>query len=101
MKLFPLMALCWGCAFTFLQVKKVFFGLRADVEHGNFEKLDVMHHLTSGFKSLYTQRSIDGLYVIRSSLGGAGMTEWSGIPALIAFIGPSITYEGDNSVMAQ
>lgn len=29
------------------------------------------------------------------------MTEWSGIPALIAFLGPSVTYEGDNSVMAQ
>lgn len=29
------------------------------------------------------------------------MTEWSGIPAAIGFLGPSVTYEGDNSVMAQ
>ena len=29
------------------------------------------------------------------------MTEWSGIPAVISFLGPSVTYEGDNSVMAQ
>ena len=60
-----------------------------------------MHHLTSGLKSLCTQRGIDGLYITRQSIGGAGMTEWSGIPAAIAFLGPSVTYEGDNSVMAQ
>ena len=28
------------------------------------------------------------------------MTEWSGMPALIAFFGPCVTLEGDNSVMA-
>lgn len=72
-----------------------------EANDGNFEKLDVMHHLTSGFKSIFTQRGIEGLYQVRQSIGGAGMTEWSGIPALIAFLGPSVTYEGDNSVMAQ
>ena len=29
------------------------------------------------------------------------MTVWSGIPSIIDFFGPTITYEGDNSVMAQ
>lgn len=54
MKLFPLMAISYAMVFTFAQVKKVFLDLKKDVEHGNFEKLDIMHHLTSGFKSLFT-----------------------------------------------
>lgn len=29
------------------------------------------------------------------------MTEWSGIPAIIDFHGPTVTYEGVNTVMAQ
>ena len=29
------------------------------------------------------------------------MTVWSGIPNIIDFFGPTVTYEGDNSVMAQ
>ena len=39
--------------------------------------------------------------MVRQSIGGAGMTAWSGLPSIIAFIGPAVTYEGDNSVMAQ
>lgn len=101
MKLFPLLAINYNMIFTFLEVKKLFTALIREAEQHNFEKLDIMHHLTSGFKSLFTQRGIEGLYTARQSIGGAGMTEWSGIPAAIAFLGPSVTYEGDNSVMAQ
>lgn len=70
--------------FTFMEVKKLFQSLIKDSEDQNFEKLDILHHLSSGFKSLFTQRAIEGLYTARQSIGGAGMTEWSGIPALIA-----------------
>lgn len=101
MKLFPLLALNYAMVFTFLEIKKIFITLMKEAEQSNFEKIQIMHHLTSGLKSLCTQRGIEGLYTARQSIGGAGMTEWSGIPAVIAFLGPSITYEGDNSVMAQ
>jgi len=100
MKLLPLLALNYAMIFTNIEIKKLFLTLMKDAESQNFEKLDIMHHLTSGLKSLCTSRGIEGLYVARQSIGGAGMTEWSGIPAIIAFLGPSITYEGDNSVMA-
>lgn len=101
MKLFPLLAFNYAIIFTFLEIKKLFQALIKEAKDSNYEKLDIMHHLTSGLKSLCTQRCVDGLYVTRQSIGGAGMTEWSGIPAAIAFLGPSVTYEGDNSVMAQ
>lgn len=38
--------------------------------------------------------------MIRQSLGGAGYTAWSGLPALIEDYSPTVTYEGDNTVMA-
>lgn len=52
-------------------------------------------------KSLYTQIVNDGLFVIRQSLGGAGYSGWSGIPRLIEDYSPQVTFEGDNTVMAQ
>jgi len=59
-----------------------------------------MHHLSSGMKSIYTQDSMDGLLVVRQSVGGAGYSAWSGLPYLIDDWSPSVTFEGDNTVMA-
>ena len=41
------------------------------------------------------------MFQIRQSLGGAGYSAWSGIPYLIDDYSPEVTYEGDNTVMAQ
>jgi len=71
----------------------------AEVKEGNFELMDQFHHLSSGYKSLFTQRTMESLNVIRQSLGGAGFSAWSGIPYLIAYFASAITYEGDNTVM--
>jgi acyl-CoA oxidase len=38
---------------------------------------------------------------IRQCIGGAGYSAWSGIPRLIEDFSPQITFEGDNTVMAQ
>ena len=59
-----------------------------------------MHHLSSGFKSLCTQRAMDGLMQIRQSIGGAGYSAWSGIPSIVSDFSAAVTYEGDNTVMA-
>lgn len=44
---------------------------------------------------------MDGLMLIRQSIGGAGYTAWSGIPSIITDFSSAVTYEGDNTVMAQ
>jgi hypothetical protein len=72
-----------------------------DAKKGEFELLDIMHHYTSGMKSLFTQECYDNLIAIRQSLGGAGYSAWSGIPSMIENYSPSVTFEGDNTVMAQ
>jgi hypothetical protein len=63
--------------------------------------MDEMHHFTSGMKSVYTQACMDGLLVARQSVGGAGYTAWSALPYLIDEFSPVVTFEGDNTVMAQ
>ena len=71
-----------------------------DAENGVFDLLDIMHHYTSGMKSVFTQQCFDSLIQIRQSLGGAGYSAWSAIPHLIENFSPSTTFEGDNTVMA-
>jgi acyl-CoA oxidase len=62
--------------------------------------MDEMHHLTSGMKSVFTQACMDGLLLVRQSVGGAGYTAWSSLPYCIDDFSPVVTFEGDNTVMA-
>jgi acyl-CoA oxidase len=52
-------------------------------------------------KSEFTQNTYDYLLLIRQSLGGGGYTAWSALPRLIEDFSPQVTFEGDNTVMAQ
>jgi len=47
-----------------------------------------MHHLTSGFKSMFTNHTYQGLLAIRQALGGAGYSAWSAIPYYIDQFSP-------------
>jgi len=60
-----------------------------------------MHHISSGFKSIFTQITMDAIGKIRLSIGGAGFSGWSGLPYLIEDFSAVPTFEGDNTVMAQ
>jgi acyl-CoA oxidase len=62
--------------------------------------MDELHHLTSGMKAVYTQLTMDNLLVIRQACGGAGYLAWSKLPFLIDDWSATVTYEGDNTVMA-
>jgi acyl-CoA oxidase len=75
--------------------------LNDEIKKQNFKNLDLLHHYTSGMKSVYTQNIYDSLLSIRQSIGGAGYSAWSGIPRLIEDFSPQVTFEGDNTVMAQ
>jgi len=100
MKLVPLMGAAFSMAIAHDFVREQYHQLLKDIKNEKFELLDVLHHLTSGMKSVFTQTTNDGLYSIRQSLGGAGYSAWSGIPAIIEGFNPCVTFEGDNTVMA-
>jgi alkylation response protein AidB-like acyl-CoA dehydrogenase len=49
------------------------------VEEGNFDLLDTLHHYTSGMKALATSYAYFGVDELRQACGGAGYTLASGI----------------------
>mgnify|MGYP002631518528 CR=1 FL=1 len=83
------------------EVLIMYYKLMEEIKKSKFELLDIIHHFTSGMKSVYSSDCYDGLLLIRQSLGGAGYSAWSGIPGLIEDFSPQVTFEGDNTVMAQ
>jgi acyl-CoA oxidase len=78
-----------------------YYSLLEDIKKSKFELLDIVHHFSSGMKSVYSSDCYDGMILIRQALGGAGYSAWSAIPGLIEDYSPQVTYEGDNTVMAQ
>ena len=70
-----------------------------EVKKGVFSRMDVTHHLLSGFKSLMTQDIMDDIDEARRSCGGAGFQSNSGFTQLFTLASPMPTYEGDNTVM--
>lgn len=101
MKLFPLVATQFAHGVASRHLANLFFNLLDSIDNKDFKLLDLVHHYSSGMKSVYTQELVDGAYAIRQSLGGAGYSGWSGIPEIIEDINPQVTFEGDNTVMAQ
>jgi len=87
--------------FTSMDLWNKYYDFLEDMKKGDFEGIEEMHHLSAGYKSLFTQTTMDGLMVIRQCIGGAGYTAWSGIPLLIQDFAPAVSYEGDNTVLAQ
>ena len=75
--------------------------MNEEVQRGKFKTLNLMHHFTSGLKSLFSQTTYDGIELIRINCGGAGYSAWSNLPALYDKYSPVPVYEGDNTVMAQ
>ena len=71
-----------------------------DVKVKNFQRLDVLHHLLSGFKAYYSEEVMSGVEKCRRSAGGAGYASFSGFTDLMSHASPIVTYEGENTVMA-
>jgi hypothetical protein len=46
-------------------VNEVYDKLNEGIKLGDFSYLDLMHHYTSGMKSVFTQDTLDGLLTIR------------------------------------
>lgn len=72
-----------------------------EVKINKFKMLDMMHHFTSGLKSLYSAMTYEGIDFVRTNCGGAGFSAWSYLPEIYSYYSPVPVYEGDNTVMAQ
>lgn len=101
LKYLPLVAQGYAFLCAHKLVLQKYQQLLQDIGQQKFDGLDELHHFTSGMKSVYTQGCMDGLMQIRQSVGGAGYSAWSSLPYLVDDFSPCVTYEGDNTVMAQ
>jgi len=61
--------------------------------------MDMVHHLLAGFKSIFSEASVQGVDAARRSCGGAGYSAHSGFTEMHRNVTPIPTYEGDNVVM--
>ena len=55
MKLFPILATIFAHTFTSDKIMGMYLKLSKDIETGDYTLMDLMHHLTSGGKSVHTQ----------------------------------------------
>lgn len=101
MKLFPQLAMSFAHTISNSYVVEVYEKMTEQIDKNDFGLLEIMHHFSSGFKSVQTQDTCDGAEIIRASLGGAGYSAWSGLPRIMDEYSPTVTFEGDNTVMAQ
>jgi len=66
MKLFPILATLFAHIFTSDKIYHMFTKvLVPEIAKGDFRNIDLMHHLTSGGKSVFTQDCHDALLTIR------------------------------------
>ena len=65
MKLFPLLSIAKVQYTTAKYIKARYNQMLEEIKEENFDSLDELHHLTSGFKSLHTQQTYEGLYTVR------------------------------------
>ena len=52
----------------------------SELKVGIFNTLDILHHITTGMKSIYTQMAYDAADLIRQNWGGAGYSAHSMLP---------------------
>jgi hypothetical protein len=69
------------------------------VEQGSFKLLDILHHLSSGIKSISTDMAYRGCDELRAACGGAGYHIASGVATAFAEHSALATYEGVNVLM--
>ena len=51
-----------------------------EIKRGKFKTLDILHHMTSGLKSLYSMMAYEGIDCVRANCGGAGYSNHSLLP---------------------
>jgi hypothetical protein len=74
--------------------------MKIQMLEGNFELLEMMHHLSSGQKAHYLLMAHEDTDTLRMCCGGAGYSAWSLFPEMVGAVAQMPTVEGDTVVMA-
>eukprot|EP00352_Strombidinopsis_acuminata_P003627 CAMPEP_0176400714 /NCGR_PEP_ID=MMETSP0126-20121128/47829_1 /TAXON_ID=141414 ORGANISM="Strombidinopsis acuminatum, Strain SPMC142" /NCGR_SAMPLE_ID=MMETSP0126 /ASSEMBLY_ACC=CAM_ASM_000229 /LENGTH=196 /DNA_ID=CAMNT_0017777157 /DNA_START=1061 /DNA_END=1651 /DNA_ORIENTATION=+ len=95
----PLLAQAYAMMCGGKFVDDTHFAMLEQVHKGDFSLMDMHHHFTSGFKSMFADYGYYGIDKVRINCGGAGFSGWSGLPHIFQEYTANPTHEGDNSVM--
>lgn len=87
--------------FSAIKLEQMHNQLMNDSLKGDFKLLELLHHMSSGQKAVYTKITSEDLNMIRESCGGAGFSAFSGLPDIQKNNAPNPTFEGDNTVLLQ
>lgn len=64
-KFAPLLAYSYAMSFAGQFLKDLHRELLVDLKNSEFSKLDVLHHLSAGFKAAYTKIAYEGIDTVR------------------------------------
>ena len=97
--LIPLLASAYALYFVSQYVSKLYGKVQSQLALENTESLPELHATASGLKSIATDVALRGIESCRLSCGGHGYSLSSGLPYIFYQASPSVTYEGDNTVL--
>lgn len=98
-RLFGVLANTYAMFTTSLVIDKMHVEMVARIREGDLSYVKSMHALTSGIKALFSSLTLSSIEVCRQCCGGHGYSEYSGLPAIYMNYAPTVTYEGDNTVL--
>ncbi|GAA97160.1 uncharacterized protein L969DRAFT_84418 [Mixia osmundae IAM 14324] len=101
MRLLPLIAKSYVFGAMGKDMAELYGTMASQLASGNTEMLAEVHAVSSGLKSYVTAEVVEGIEIARRSLGGHGFMESAGVARIYSKELPSVTYEGDNYVLAQ
>jgi len=100
-KFSPLVAKSYLMLANVTYIKDLYTEMMTRVRNDDFSLMDVMHHLLSGYKVIFTNWTHFGIDIVRQNCGGAGYTANSGLPEIFYDSSPLPVFEGDNVVLTQ
>jgi len=98
-RLFGVLASTYAMFTTSLVIDKMHIEMLARIREGDLSYVKGMHALTSGLKAQFSSQTLSSIEVCRQCCGGHGYSEYSGLPAIYMNYAPTVTYEGDNTVL--
>lgn len=104
-RLMPLLAMTYAFHFQVQHVRELLVALdsgMSDVyENHSLALLSDVHATMAGLKAFSTWATLDAMEQCRQCCGGQGYSAYNGLSNLVSDFSVMVTWEGDNTVMAQ
>ena len=97
--LIPLLSSVYALYFISQHMIELYASTQSQLAKENIDSLPELHATSSGVKAIATDIAVKGIESCRVSCGGHGYSLSSGFPYIYYIACPSLSYEGDNTVL--